>query len=196
MRAVNIITTEMTTSVAESMPSPSTARLPAKAPTVIFAAESTALPTVLIQEVLTSTLLRAALSSIAISQRGLKKTGISPFRPFEVNIATICHSDTVHHFLPRIRMTNVRIFRQIPSPVAAGKATTGRKRKKNAKNRGKRVRSSSVRVSVRAFLYLARSCTTNTHHGNTPAIVPKTLLRHDRKKRVSPNSGCNRDTSA
>ena len=80
--------------------------------------------------------------------------------------------------------------------IVLGICKNGRKRKKNAKNRGKRVRSSSVRVSVRAFLYLARSCTTNTHHGNTPAVVPKTLLRHDRKKRVSPNSGCNRDTSA
>jgi hypothetical protein len=52
MRAVKIMTMEMITSVAESIPSPSTARLPAHKPTMIFDVESMALPIVLIQEVL------------------------------------------------------------------------------------------------------------------------------------------------
>ena len=52
MRAVKIMTMEMITSVAESMPSPSTARLPANKPMMIFDAESMAFPIVLIQEVL------------------------------------------------------------------------------------------------------------------------------------------------
>ena len=47
MRAVKIITIEMITSVAESIPSPSTAKLPANNPTMIFDAESMALPIVL-----------------------------------------------------------------------------------------------------------------------------------------------------
>lgn len=51
-RAVNIITIEMMTSVAESMPSPNTARLPANRPITILETDRMALPMVLIQEVL------------------------------------------------------------------------------------------------------------------------------------------------
>ena len=51
-RAVKIMTTEIMTSVAESIPSPSTARLPANQPIMIFDADRIALPMVLIHEVL------------------------------------------------------------------------------------------------------------------------------------------------
>ena len=63
MRAVKIITIEMITSVAESIPSPSTAKLPANNPTMIFDAESMALPIVLTQEVLINIFSRDILNN-------------------------------------------------------------------------------------------------------------------------------------
>ena len=58
MREVNIMTTEITTSDAESIPSPNTARLPAIIPTTILTVESIKLPIVLIHEVRMRILLR------------------------------------------------------------------------------------------------------------------------------------------
>ena len=50
--AVKIMTIEITTSVAESIPSPTTAKLPVHKPMMIFDADRIALPMVLIHEVL------------------------------------------------------------------------------------------------------------------------------------------------
>ena len=53
-RAVKIITIEITTSVAESIPSPTTAKLPANKPIMILDTDKIALPIVLIHEVVIS----------------------------------------------------------------------------------------------------------------------------------------------
>ncbi len=55
MRVVKIMTNEITTSVAESIPSPNTARLPVISPMVIFEKERIAFPMVLIQDARKST---------------------------------------------------------------------------------------------------------------------------------------------
>ena len=53
IRAVTSVIMETIISVAESIPSPTTARLPETRPTIIFDAERTAFPIILIQEALT-----------------------------------------------------------------------------------------------------------------------------------------------